>query len=308
MDERSLARKTMSNDVHIIAVPGSTQLFVTRSVRRFPKPWNMEAIGSVEACPWSFGYASVGSQVVLAKRISTLSAIALPEVKPRDLGAEAVMNLPPTPVAPEDGTQLERPAVAAIPPLSHVIASDSGEREVAMEDTAEAGILLAVGLQVPSTPMESTPPPIAMSTGMESSSPSGSAPSTLPTSGVHERDVENLDEASRPMKQARIMAVFEHEDDTHPLHFEDVDVDNLELYEYECDDDENEGAASSVASNDVIKRLCVFPIALLNLNFHHQSFLNLIFLQLKFKLAVLRPWESCYQPRALTQWVKYQRS
>ena len=45
--------KTMSNDVHIIAVSGSTQLFVTRSVRRFPKPWDMDGIASVEACPWS---------------------------------------------------------------------------------------------------------------------------------------------------------------------------------------------------------------------------------------------------------------
>ena len=85
--------KTMSNDVHIIAVPGSKQLFVTRSVRRFPKPSNMEAIGDVEACPWSFGYASVGSQLILAKRISTPPVLALPEVKPRDLDAEVLRLL-----------------------------------------------------------------------------------------------------------------------------------------------------------------------------------------------------------------------
>ena len=110
----------MSNDMHIIAVPGSTQLFVTRRVRRSPKPWNMEAIGSVEACPWIFGYASLGSQLVLAKRISTPSAIALPEVKPRDLDAEAVMNLPPTPVEREDGPLLylkDHAAVAAFIPV-----------------------------------------------------------------------------------------------------------------------------------------------------------------------------------------------
>ena len=28
--------KTLSNDVHIIAIPGAQQLFVTRSVRRLP--------------------------------------------------------------------------------------------------------------------------------------------------------------------------------------------------------------------------------------------------------------------------------
>ena len=62
--------KTLSNDVHIIAVPGAQQLFVTRSVRRLPasKAWNGERIGGVEA-----------------------------PAPLRDFDAEAVMNLPPTP-------------------------------------------------------------------------------------------------------------------------------------------------------------------------------------------------------------------
>ena len=44
--------KTVSNDVHIIAVPGSPQLFVMRSVRRLPKPGDMQMVGEVEASPW----------------------------------------------------------------------------------------------------------------------------------------------------------------------------------------------------------------------------------------------------------------
>ena len=128
----------MSNDVHIIAVSGSTQLFVTRSVRRFPKPWNMDGIASVEACPWSFGYASLGSQLVLAKRISAPPILSLPEVKPRDLDAEAVMNLPPTPVEQEDGPQPTRPVAAVAPPVSSVLAPDvfAGELETQMEVSA----------------------------------------------------------------------------------------------------------------------------------------------------------------------------
>ena len=130
--------KTMSNDVHIIAVSGSTQLFVTRSVRRFPKPWNMDGIASVEACPWSFGYASLGSQLVLAKRISAPPILSLPEVKPRDLDAEAVMNVPPTPVEQEDGPQPTRPVAAVAPPVSSVLAPDvfAGELETQMEVSA----------------------------------------------------------------------------------------------------------------------------------------------------------------------------
>ena len=59
--------KALSNDVHIIAIPGAQQLFVTRNVRRLPasKACNGEMIGGVEACPWQFNYASLGSQPFL---------------------------------------------------------------------------------------------------------------------------------------------------------------------------------------------------------------------------------------------------
>ena len=87
--------KTSSNDVHIIAVPGHPRLFVTRSVRRFPKPWDGEMVANMEATPWQFGYASHGSQLVLAKRISSPAPLPLPSVPPRDLDAEAVMGVPP---------------------------------------------------------------------------------------------------------------------------------------------------------------------------------------------------------------------
>ena len=252
--------KTMSNDVHIIAVSGSIQLFVTRSVRRFPKPWNMDGIASVEACPWSFGYASLGSQLVLAKRVSAPPILPLPEVKPRDLDAEAVMNVPPTPVEQEDGPQPTRPVAAVVPPVSSVLAPDvfAEELETQMEVSAEAGIPLSVGLEVPSTPMTPAPLPLTMPSSSEPSSASGHAGTSLPASGVHGREgASDVDEANRPTKQARIMAVFEHEDDMHPLHFQDGDVDTLELYEYEMEEESCEGAATDVASDNVLKRLSV---------------------------------------------------
>ena len=72
--------KALSNDVHIIAMPGAQQLFVTRSVRRLPpsKAWDGEMIAGVEASPWQFNYASLGSQLVLAKRIAPPTPSLLP--------------------------------------------------------------------------------------------------------------------------------------------------------------------------------------------------------------------------------------
>ena len=251
----------MSNDVHIIAVSGSTQLFVTRSVRRFPKLWDMDGIASVESCPWSFGYASLGSQLVLAKRMSAPPFLSLPEVKARDLDAEAVMNLPPNSVEQEDRRQPARPVALAVPPISSVVFFDvaAGELETQMEVSAEAGIPLSVGLEVPSPPREPTPTPMTVSTGFEPSTASGHAGTASPASGVHGREgASDVEEANRPTKQTRIMAVFEHEDDTHPLHFQDGDVDSLELHEYEIEEEKNdEGAAANVASDNVLKRLGV---------------------------------------------------
>ena len=127
--------KTLSNDVHIIAIPGAQQLFVTRSVRHLPasKAWNGEMIGGVEACPWQFSYASLGSQLVLAKRIAPPTPSPLTPAPVRDFDAEAVMNLPPTPD--------ERPHVPRFvaPPQSAVLAGDTADDEN-MGMSVEAGV------------------------------------------------------------------------------------------------------------------------------------------------------------------------
>eukprot|EP00435_Cladocopium_sp_Y103_P036339 s2275_g9.t1 len=112
----------------------------------------MELISGVEACPWSFGYDSLGSQLILAKRFASPPVLFLPDVKARDLDAEAVMNLPPSPVELEDGPQ-PRPVAMAAPPVLSSAAPDAGELDAQMDaPPLRRGSLFAVGLQVPSTP------------------------------------------------------------------------------------------------------------------------------------------------------------
>ena len=99
---------------------------------------------------------------------------------------------------------------------------------------------------------------MTVSTSFEPSTAAGHAGTTLPASGVHERGgAGDVDEANKPTKQARIMAFLEHEDDTHPLHFQDGDFDSLELHEYKFEEESDEGAATNVASDNVLQRLCV---------------------------------------------------
>ena len=62
--------KSSRNDVHIIGT--SQGVYVTRSVRRLsPRDhWNVELASSVETDVWEHGLSSLGSRLVLAKRVA----------------------------------------------------------------------------------------------------------------------------------------------------------------------------------------------------------------------------------------------
>ena len=76
----------------------------------------MDMVGSVEASPGQFGYASLGAQLILLQRIAGPPILSLPPARPRDLDAEAVMGIPPTP--DEVGDEAPRSARVVGPPSS----------------------------------------------------------------------------------------------------------------------------------------------------------------------------------------------
>ena len=254
----------MGNDVHIIAIPGHPQLFVTRSVRRLPQPWDTEMIGGIEASPWQFGYASLGSQLVLAKRISAPPVLSLPPARPRDLDAEAVMNVPPT---PDEGASAPHSPKVVGPPSTGLPVMTGDALDEAMDMALEAGQLPdQVGLGAPTTPVDPapvTPPTVSTSVSTHASGPGDAAMGSSQTSGTHARaDDEGAGE--RPSKHQRVLAVFEHEDDTHATFFEESEIDGMEAYdyglEYERDEDEDMHETfqtSSTSNDDLLKQLTV---------------------------------------------------
>ena len=79
----------------------------------------------------------------------------------------------------------------------------------------------------------------------------GDVPSSAtPAAVVHPRDVG--DDVDRPAKHQRILAVFEHEDESNETQFESEELDELECYEFDLD--ENDDTLSSDA--DFVKKLC----------------------------------------------------
>jgi len=196
----------------------------------------MQMVGEVEASPWQFGYASLGAQLILSKRISAPPILSLPPARSRDLDAEAVMGIPPT--SDEVGDEAPKSPRVVGPPSSAAPALSGEALDEHMEVMAEAGSLpKQIGLGTPSTP-PLEPAPITPGDAPATSSASGSRDAAMPNvapRATHARDDETVE---RPAKHPRILAIMEHEDDSHATHFENDEVESLEAYEYTlCGDD-----------------------------------------------------------------------
>ena len=201
-------------------------------------------MSQVETCPWQFSYASLGSQLILAKRIAPPVAAPFTPAPFTDEEAEAVRNVPPTP----DEVPREPRVLPA--PMSSAPALEGDALDEVMGQAIEAGFLpAAVGLQAPSTPIESSNVAGgALEVPMEGMDASSGV--------VHSRETA-AEESERPSKQPRIFAVFEHEDDEHLTTFKDDDVDELESYDLSLDD-ELDAASDEVSDASLLKQLC-FP-------------------------------------------------
>ena len=140
------------------------------------------------------------------------------------------------------------------PPSTSVSVPARREPYDDMEVSAEAGITAEHGTSAPVTP------PVEGATSSTVSA-GGAADVSVHGAQVHQRD--DLDEGgdSRPSKQPRLLRFCEHEEDSHVTHFEPDELDALEVYEYELDDDEDDSEepqlSSSTCSDDVLKLLTV---------------------------------------------------
>lgn len=85
-------------------------IFTTRSVRRLPDPWNLDYASKVESMPSDFGYAALGSKLVMAKRVLP------PQPHPVELPIDfsfALSRQPPTP--DEAAIETQTPAPPELP-------------------------------------------------------------------------------------------------------------------------------------------------------------------------------------------------
>ena len=265
--------KTMQGDVHVIAVPSGDGcgIFTTRSVRRMPRPWSLDFVSNVESMPWDFGYAALGSKLILAKRI--LPPQAVPVELPIDFPFALQQQAPATPdEAAEDPP--DTPVVADGAPTTPGLPARSGNDLQAgmMPPPPSAAVAGPASPRGPGPPVPANPASGSggVSTPMDTD-PQPATPALSADEAARRGLTAELDEGGSPRKQIRIQAVHDernsvfigideyfHEDESFQFCFDQHESEYLEDY----DDDLRDGSeANEQADPDLTaaKEQLIFP-------------------------------------------------
>ena len=254
--------KTMSGDLHIIGQADG--VFVTRSIRRNPTPFNLERFAELEHYPWEFGLAALGNRLVHKKRLSQPTAFGVDVMRTPALKTP----VPKTPAIDVEAVQVANYAQAH--PNEDV------------DDVGKAGLAddVANAVHVPHTPpRSSSPSPVHGQKRLDAADVASSSAKKARVDA--EAAVEDilLDDseigASAPktprlgMLSAQLvnqvtstdLELYEHEDEKVSFTFDDQDLERLEEYELSFDDDwqdDNLGDPVNLDEKQIIEQL-TFP-------------------------------------------------
>ena len=262
----------MSGDLHIIGQGDG--VFVTRSIRRNPVPFNLERFAELEHWPWEFGLASLGNRLVHRKRLS----------QPMTYGIALRTPGSKTPAPKTPGLDVE-----AVQAANYAQANPDED----LEDPSKAGIPaeIANAVHVPHTPPRTDSPSLAADDfsperplhGQKRHDDSGEASSSgakkLRVGGGSAQDDFVLDDsevgASAPKTPKLGMIseqlinqvtradfeLYEHEDEQISFVFDDQDLERLEEYDLNFEDDwldDDSAFPASLDEKQIIEQL-TFP-------------------------------------------------
>ena len=222
--------KTTLNDAHIVFSGGG--IFITKSVRRLPSPWDLNAVGQVDIAPWECGFGALGPKLQVQKRLLPVRGEAAQAATQQDLEALEVEAYAMTaPFSPAD-----EPTTAQPPPTPFFPAFTPAEPIAAVPATPQAG-------------------PLPPETALSPLPTSGSVPAmdlevTSPKRG-HAETIQHAEEPS--FKHPRISCLIDgteypHEDACESTVFLDEELENLEDFEYE---ESEQDAGEILSSYDV---------------------------------------------------------
>lgn len=240
--------KTFLNDANVVYC--NNGLFITRSVRRIPNPWSLDALGKVEMTPQECAFATLGSRLYVPKRLTSPAGVASNALLPAMVAPQDVQTVPhtpdeaasepPTPFLPVPALGLGSGLVTPLVPRGEAVSAD------ASAEPASAA------------PVPMAPPP-ANAALAAPASPRG--PRIVRDSQDGESGI-SASEPSSPSKRARVSRIadvdYEHEDDQNLTMFSDADVDQLEHYDQELQNEWEDWDTNDLELDDLMKQL-IFP-------------------------------------------------
>ena len=244
--------KIPSGDMHVVGT--AEGVFLTRSIRRNPIPFNLNRFADLENYPWEFGLAALGNKLVHNKRVTHPLAFGVGATLPPQIDVEAIQVQKYARENPNEDVEDETQAGQAIEASTDAIASSVSPAVPSDADHAH-------GHKRPEDPVSPSDSPKKARTG-----------DAMPVTPVDDTMLDDSDVGHHAPKtpkldetfQQNISAVtstnlefYEHEDEQIKPCFADSELDGLEEYDMNFYNDELLDM-DEMDDEEVMKRL-TFP-------------------------------------------------
>eukprot|EP00435_Cladocopium_sp_Y103_P056888 s567_g19.t1 len=247
--------KVASGDMHVIGT--AEGIFLTRSVCRNAVPFNLNRFGDIEHYPWEFGLAAMGNKLIHNKRVSKPVALGIGAALPPQLDLEAVHVQNYARQHPDEDAEPPAEAGEILKPISEVsgdvaapvepMDADSAEHhgQKRHEDCADEEAHKRVRFADKGFSMlEST-------FLVDDSAASEQAPKTPKLDEELEKRLSQVTSTD--------LSLYEHEDEPVSVSFSTNELDELEEYEFNFDNDDSYDDQN--ISDDAIMQQLIFPFS-----------------------------------------------
>ena len=266
--------KTMSGDLHIVG--HADGVFVTRSIRRNPVPFDLERLGGLETWPWEYGYAALGNRLIYSKkRLSQPMAFGVGAALPPHVDVEAIQVQVYADANPDE--DVEHPGEAGTMPQADLAPDAQGsgslgpkvEGSKTERSSDPMDVALQHGQKRPDDPNTASTASSSKKFKPDTSDVDPDLLHLLDDSDIGERvpKTPKLDDdvAKQLLNQVTSadLSLYEHEDENVTFPFTDNDLDVLEEYDWNLVDDEwldgyDSFDSSALDDKEIIKQL-TFP-------------------------------------------------
>ena len=251
--------KVPSGDSHVVGTKDG--VFLTRSIRRNAIPFNLDRCGDVETYPWEYRLVALGNKLVHNKRVSQPIALGIGPALPPQLDLEAlhVENYarahPHEDLEdPKDAAEAGQPSQPDMPPSSGGVAASS------MDDALGPD---AHGQKRQEEDAEQEASPKRAKFADSAFSLLESTFLLDDTEAQHVPKTPKLSDDSSKKQVSQVtstdLSLYEHEDNPVAFSFQQDDLDELEKYDMNFDDEDY--YAGVEADDDAALQELTFPFS-----------------------------------------------